>query len=721
MGYAVPEIKDVEEYLGIHGGVFFNYLDGTGQVDAMRTLHEAYWNVDHLEIFQRTNEWYDKLYGLCQGLGLTDGKSKEEFFPNLSPDNFKNDFSKLWNSLTVYHDMINSQDNELKSNASLYDIYQNYETNYDHYLMAEDVFNTLTQRQIVKKGYEPDKLKAALQKLYFYKASYKNDEEFNDTQLTMIQEETKKLNKVFSRTITADRPLGIFSGMEIKKPADLQNYIDRYETMLLDLTNYGSKTSFENYALRYNEAEHDITPFETKMVARLNREAENAENDIKEHKEWMEFLKLESDDMTKAEMANVVSTAKEEFDKKCNEVKVTSDKELEALEAEYKKEKKLHEEDLIKYRKIVKNIKAKEWKTKENDYQAYIDDLYNATVNFDKEYENERQGQFYNFNAAVKSYKEGMLESFKEANEFDAKIRKESVKLNNRQEEGYERNHYDQNELDAEKERIRNEIINKTGDIKGNRQSMAAELNKIAEDIPKQIKKSYEDELADKKKRLRASIQKMKDAKAEMDRKFKNSVYGQSENREICDKLTEVTNVLNSEKKTIFKIKRKDSDQYVRMMNAIEQFKEGKIGAEDAHKACEDYLKTSLDTKTGTISNMGSKLGRLRKQSCVRMMEILSTSLIFDKEKVGIEKTGQTEKEAENNNSKNVKKDKISYTTLEKSLAKKSDSVKGNGKSQSGKAFSNLNKKIAEQKAAKQKATKQKATKQIEAPSKSKQ
>ncbi len=141
-----------------------------------------------------------------------------------------------------------------------------------------------------------------------------------------------------------------------------------------------------------------------------------------------------------------------------------------------------------------------------------------------------------------------------------------------------------------------------------------------------------------------------------------------------------------------------NSSQYNDMLKAIKDYREGKINANAAYDACRDYLKLSLNDNGG-LNHMKSKAGQIRKQSCVRMLELLETAPDFkktDKDKDGLAQ--------ENGKAKEVHKDKLNYETLKTSLANKSDAVTVNVGSKDAKAYSNLNAKISEIKNARQEA-----------------
>ncbi len=726
MGYKVPELEQANEYLGMQGN-FFNYLNGTGQVAAMRELLEAYWTYDNFERGAKVAGWYDKLYNLCNELGLTDGKTKEEFFPDRNGQTFNGDFRKLWNSLEVYYEMKTGKDTELANNASLPEIYKNYSTTYERYLIADEVFDTLNEKEILKPGDYPDELRSSLKRLYFYNASLKKDEPFNDSELEKIHEETNKLNRQFRRNPREDRKKGLFSGEEIKTSADLQNYIDRYETMLMDLSRYGNTTHFGNYGSIYEEEEHEINKFEPGKVAYLNREKNEAKFQDEDDKNWKKLVNLESDSRLKATIEKETAQAQEKFDKECEAGNITTDKEFEELKAEYYQVKKDCEADLEWYRGIQRktgvSVERGDWDSKKKDCDAFDTALFKAKANFGDYYENAIKREYQNFKDSTGTYKNKMKGSLADITKFGKDVRKLIKEQSEKQKELDARPFdNDQRKLDSEVRDRKISVVNKVNEVSIDREAMTTDLKNSSVDIAKKIVKLRKEELAHKKEVLRKSIADMKAAKADIKSKYENSAYGkkiESQNNNIREKLTEITDVLKDEKKTYLKIfKKADSGKYVDMMSAIQKFQNGEISAEAAHKACEEYLKKSIDIGKEKITGMKSDIGKLRKQSCVRMMELLSQVKGFDKSKAGFmlqnddvkeadkagnEKTDTNKKAVDKKDTKSVKKDKISYKALEESLAKKSDSVKSKTKDENKKrrekAFSNLNKKIEAKKA----------------------
>ena len=90
----------------------------------------------------------------------------------------------------------------------------------------------------------------------------------------------------------------------------------------------------------------------------------------------------------------------------------------------------------------------------------------------------------------------------------------------------------------------------------------------------------------------------------------------------------------------------------------------GKYPAQAAHKACQDYLNLHKDTD-GKLTHMESEVGRVRKQACVRMMEILENSYDFRYE------SNQMRNNAEAGRAKKPVGKKTDFKSLKQELAKK--------------------------------------------------
>lgn len=183
-----------------------------------------------------------------------------------------------------------------------------------------------------------------------------------------------------------------------------------------------------------------------------------------------------------------------------------------------------------------------------------------------------------------------------------------------------------------------------------------------------------------------------------------NAKIADEKNENIRNQLKDICEAMDSVKKlSVWG----NSSQYNDMLKAIKDYREGKINANAAYDACRDYLKLSLNDNGG-LDHMKSKAGQIRKQSCVRMLELLETAPDFkktDKDKDGLAQ--------ENEKAKEVHKDKLNYETLKTSLANKSDAVTVNVGAKDAKAYSNLNAKISEIKNARKEAAKKAPVKEI--------
>lgn len=718
MGYKIPgNSSDFEKnYTSSHSGLWRNMLSFDA-VEVLGKLIDSYNGInDNSSQEFNLEDNYLMLYKACGILGITAGKSKDELFPHQTKDQFYRDFQKLWNSISIYQELAADEDEELSENADLSDIFNNYSESYERYLLEAEALDYLSGEVILKVSDDPNanEYKEALKKLNFYRSRHTANEPFNEEELAKIQKQTSILGKHFDEQ---------FSGDDIETPRDLDEYLKDYETMLHNLSLYDFHVSFRDFAKDYSVAEIDkgyLTAHEIKTFDKMReRRKFNYSNSIDIQKQNADMYNSMSNDVKlNAQIQDANKNGLDILDQACEseKKKLQDDEELNSLKEEYKKEyascrRKLERYQSVKGELGKRQIQKNEWGENNSyiseiaDYKKVLDSLDELTNIFS--FERERQ----NLRAAFKSEMDKSSRiisgdrtdlmryvSYERRDELD--------KLNTKQSElDKNPNEEEQEKLDHDKEEVEKEFTRRLKESEILRDNYFGHMGDMASKYGNKISDSYKEELETSKKLFREAMKKMKDASAAIDESYQNSDYGKRMNKqdnvkraEIKEEISKVINALSAEKKTnLFGFKKANSKEYDDMLTAVQEYQSGRIDAEVAHEACEKYLKLSLDENG--IKNMGSGLGKLRKQGCVRLMELLSETPMFIKDARGIEKpmTAQERQEAIENPRNVKRRERINYDVLENSLGQKSDKLKKKVTYETArkeKAFTNLNKKI---------------------------
>ena len=740
MGYKIPNTEEqINEALNK-----MTKLNQLGLIDSMRTLMNAYEDCeDPVEFGQHHKNWFHELYTVQNQLGLTNGKSENELFPtNMQTyDNFSDSFRQLWNSISMYHELKLSNP-ELAEETSIADLHQNYSENYTQILIEKDMFDSLKKIGRFEFYDDSDKYRTALKNLNLYQVAHKIDEPFSDSELEDIQKQTKALNQPFNPRGSASE--GLFAGIDIKTPADLQNYIDRYETMLRDFMQMGGNNMYL-YAQRYEPAEDAVKKLSKHDLSLAEQELQHLEVRKSAQQIYDDFGKLENEKQFNATLNEETTTAISAFDKldESSRQQLGNDQELKEAQAAYDQElarcRKLAEQysDIRKAASKAARSEGNNRKTRETEEMKKKVDDYKYAIQVDPDFSNsftkDRLREAAVLKQAASDYTRNMKSNMKDVRNFRQEIQDTLGDFSARQRklnENPQPLEYEQRLLDKDSEDFTKKIESKVQKLQNFRENEKNKLSNATSEALINLKNSYADEKADRLKALKDATDKLQSARKEMADYYKNTDIAKRNTEKLKADLKEAFNAMTSVKKFSFLgIGGSDSSEYTTMVNAVNDYLEGKLSAEDAHKACEGYLTKHMDNH-GKLKDMASDLGRLRKQGCVRMMELLSQDPGYIADKIGNETVAtenevSTEKKTENQKTEgstkkpsNAQHIKIDYATLKEELSKKSAEIDEKNNKKDAKAFSNLNQKIKEQKKKAKSEQNKKTSKKNAAPKK---
>ena len=690
MGYLVPG-NDAIYAAGKLGAMLASV--GQRNADAMIQLFRAYNEYDGITRGQQYQNWYEQLYMLCENLGIAQGRSREAMFPEANYNTFNRDFLKVWRAFNVYYTLKNDPDKELSETASLPDIYNNYAPNYDQFLLEADMFDLLKEGKIFRGGEDPsaDKYLQALKQLHFYRANHRENTPFTDEELSKIQKQTEILGRHFG----GER--GLFSGNDIKAPQDLDKYFERYESMLRDLSGYGEKVSFYNFAQQYTETKtYSLTEDELKGFKRV-LERKSADINVRSAENEIAYKELKNTSRLNKEIETVSSESQKLFSGSSDTKEITdelqdAENEIKQLQAEFDKKKEFYQHDLAAYKKITLSPKIRrfEWDNRSNDYNEYRYALLGTKPDVNVSLAEERKQYKAGFEFQLAKYQKLLQNDRNDLEKFyDNLIQNEKIPLNVKQWELNKK--FDpsaQEELDKEQAKVEAKLEARIQKSKDLRENLGKKIKDLASQYGNSIRNSYMEELQQRKDNLNHAIEKMKAAKAKMDTAYQNSDYGKKmaklEQKENLAALTESLGVMTdlSGKTGVWPFRKSDEPQVAaNVRNAVKAYLEDNQNAAKAKAAyaeCRNYVATYMKNDGSGLKN-GSTRENTRQQAVVRMLETMDKMPMFadfSKEvEPSREKNGWVEIDARTEVSDTYKK--LDFGMLEASLRKNASVEKG--------------------------------------------
>ncbi len=759
MGYLVPKTKKEINYVVDHE--FENVLVSKDMADAIKNLAHAYHEAPDA-FNKRADEYFDTMASIFREFNIKQEKEENAIFFDpqkvFSPkertqENFKETFNKLWKSIAISADFKRSAVSSLNSRGNVAENYENYKPVYDRILMTKDMhYNT--------DRYFGDPLDntrhVALRSLYLLNDEHDPNKPFTQDELNWIAYDTKPLNKGFAKykgNECIDQ--GLFSNKPLKTPADLEKYLTNYETMLRDRVNMNAK-EFDIFAQGYEQdnSEGDTTErlseadlknlnrkldavqfqadwkadYQAQRTARQQELSDELDPLFKTLNANLEELnKLKDGDSLNAYGNKVLSPFYGAI-KKANP-DVTDDPEVKEAQASYDQAVEAIRDDL---KKLDKTYQMKN-KPKGVNFLASDENELNKLCNrYDSLVNNTEKTMEADFKKANKEVESGRAQSIAKADAardiFKATVQEQAYTdiaiYNTEVQKKLEAINTTRDELMKDpfqpkfadkKDSLTKAIKKLSNELNTHLTTYNAQRSKAEENLKKAIqtyqKNMTEGEFFVKEKEtrikhLKETTDKLGNMRKNLKVDYDKTVFAQRcalENAKIADKKSEnIRNQLKDICEAMDSVKKisiwGNSPQYDAMVSAIKNYRENKTDANTAYDACKAYLKLSLNDNGG-LDHMKSKAGQIRKQSCVRMLELLENAPDFkksDKDKGEIN--------LGNDNSKNVNKVKLDYETLKASLANKSDAVTVNANSKDAKAYSNLNAKISEIKNARQEA-----------------
>ena len=767
MGYLVPNSKLQIKY--VMENELSGAFTSPEMADAMKELANAYY--ENQEDFDKNaNKYFKTLENVLDAYNIQQDDQEnirfsksENIFPleQRGQENFRETFHKLWKSISLAENLKKNSYKGVTPEADVAKIYQNYIPAYDEILKEKDMHDGIDRYFGVKARNLSEKRPDALRNLILIGSKYKNGESFSQEDLRYIRNAADTLNGSFSKyTVRTCTDPGLFSSDKIKTPEDLQTYIGKYETMLRDRLNKNGVDFYifaQGYVLDNEQGDttekltdDDIKDINSKLDEVLEKEELKAhQQEITE--ELKPFLQELGDlqDIEKGQkyLDEVLNEYNSTVNKGYQDVQgIKENPEIKKAQEDYDKEIAAAEKELEDTRKYLSGKKKLPYNTLWRHNDQYIDQngkfsaAFDASVKyceaikesdskkFDEglkkgltDYDKKTVKAQNSFTSALRqqmftdipAYRKGVQDSLKAIEE------KRKTLISNPNDPKYQEKEEElKNQIDA----LKTDLEVHISAYKKERSDNYTTLMKSVEPFQKEMNKSCEKEKTYLLNRLNSNTTFLHDQREEFKKAYEKTEQGRrvaakaAENAaKAAENAAKARQNLNNQLKDICEamdsVKKLsvwgNSSQYNDMLKAIKDYREGKINANAAYDACRDYLKLSLNDNGG-LDHMKSKAGQIRKQSCVRMLELLETAPDFkktDKDKDGLAQ--------ENEKAKEVHKDKLNYETLKTSLANKSDAVTVNVGAKDAKAYSNLNAKISEIKNARKEAAKKAPVKEI--------
>ncbi len=737
MGYLVPDTqKKINQAVDVEfAGVFkTEYF-----AEAMKDLIEAYGETDPKSFNENKNQYFSTLFGVMREFNLAgnDGVIEEEEWTDHFPkeertqENFKNIFSKLWKSISIAEEYKKNNaeeaakefnQNPLKM-RSVAEIYNNYLPVYDQILIEKDMIDGLDAfgrfGKIDQNAYQH-----SLRNLNLMNSGRNPAVPFTEEELKQIKEDIEVLNRPFVKygQLGKVEDEGLFAGNNIKNSADLQAYIDKYETMLRDRMTLGGNDHREfAQAYKVDDSKGDTTAkLGLEDIETVNRKIAAKELGADLEPLLKELDDLQNENKAKNELNDVINNVEESLygiKRKVDEdpdIKKAGENHTKTYDAVTEKKNAL-KKDVNKNirRSDEKRINLNESRDLDTIFKNFDDRLFDANINrFDNDYEKKcndfeknRKVIEENYGTARKAYiDEFSKQVVRDIPEFRKGINQQLEELGTKRNdllENPDQPQYEkkQQELKTQIDELKKSLTAKINESKADRRLMQDNLKKAGDTYKSAMNESYDKEKEYKLDAWDKAAGKIRNVANQLDTDYQNSSYVQRISKSaVRSQLTDICEAMESVKKSSFFQKTKgNSPQYTAMVNAIKGYTDGAVNAEAAYKACEDYLKLSTN-KLGGLLDMNSKAGKIRKQSCVRMMELLQDAPDFPKPK---DKTEDVFGDFDNDVNANylneeAPKERINYDILKASLASKASGKITDKKAKDAKAYSNLNEKLRE-------------------------
>ncbi len=768
MGYLVPETKKQLEY--VLNTELAGALTTPEMVATMTELAEAYQETDAQKFNQNKEKYFSSLHSMLRlyGIDLRNKEAKEEqelalfdevdhFFPEdqKTQENFKQIFNKLWKSISLAENFKKDYYAELIPEPNVAKIYQNYLPVYDEILKQTEMHNGLDRSSGRPVGTARP---VALRNMMLIADKHKNDEPFRPGELADVRREAIELNRSFS---VYNGPTmidsGMFDGDRIQTPEDLRNYIAKYETMLCDQMEANGRDLYifaQGYAkLGYQGEsvkrlnEDDLRAVNRKIEAfEKEKELDRLEADLKPF--LQELRDLQDFDRVKEFADQTVAEYRNELQKSFQDI--NRDPEVQAAQKAYDKQQAAARDELVTttlYLKGGKRLPLGVERRFNDQYDAKnVCDPVETNISlaedrvspydreieaFSKEVKTERKAFEKKAVGAQNAFVEAIeKQTDKDLPEYNKEVQQKLKDIETKREELL------QDPFAPDYKQKKQELQDQIESLKGNLKYHIFDYNKdrinakytlknALKPFQENMKASYQKEKQFKIDRLEGSTRFLHTARQELKSAYSNTRQGKAvaeakyekAHRELSKQLMDICEAMDSVKKvSIFG----NSAQYDAMLKAIKDYRDNKIDAKKAQEACLNYLNLSSDGHGG-LEKMTSQAGKIRKQSCVRMMELLEDAPDLEKIKTGMSEIGEFAlKKDEDLLEKEVRKEKIDFDTLKASLARKSGEVTADADSKDAKAYSNLNAKLGEIKKAKEDAAaakKASKSKKVENPS----
>ena len=758
MGYPVPENKKQSEY-ALNEELKKLFAGNPDRIYLMNALFEAYSVTDNEFFNQNQNKFYKDLSDAFREFELV--QQNNGLFPDkdtvIFPENersmahFKDTFRKLWRSISMAYELNQRKDEEKKEfeldshtndrEVSVAEIYNNYSDVYDQILIEKDMIFGLARGGRFTKSDYPKYLQPALRDLNLLAMGRKDEDAFNAEDLQYIKARTELFNRAFKpNTNDPDKRKlpGIFVGDEIKTVGDLRKYVERYEMMFRDYLKFeaeGHVESFYDFAQQYEQrgdtveklTENDLKDMNSRIdimsVGMLDKELDKRYQallkeyqDLLDEKNWKHAI-----ENIYAQNENAVNNAIQDGKKQLKNDADIKNKENERIQEDNatfnhgdKEFKRIHNANLrLAY---AQQHEQRELNKLLDDYKrgTYgVGDVADPAENFDQKrrdvlhtfasekkniFETEQKEQFTTLSAGKTSIQSQLTELNDELKKLKKNPAKASLAV--------------QNSLLEKADKLAAALNTNIQSIKKTQSTLNDNLKTVAQTSIDTIKKVDAAEKKDHIARLDQAIESEKNFRKKFDQDYQNSAYAkrcakegilintmlstQDQLQDICDTLDGV------KKKTLFGKEKDNSKEYNDMVAAVRAYTNGtggKYPAQAAHKACQDYLNLHKDTD-GKLTHMESEVGRVRKQACVRMMEILENSYDFRYE------SNQMRNNAEAGRAKKPVGKKTDFKSLKQELAKKAKDHK---------AYNDLQDKLNITKAEKEKKAQEKKAAEMKA------
>ncbi len=648
---------------------------------------------------------YEKLYNIYSELELTNGESKEKLFgKDTSLEAFKKNFLETWKNLSL---CMLIDDKQLYRNDARDQYLNVYEQLHDHHKMTDDNIKTVAQ------------------KMHFLESDFRDRD---------LQNNITNLEEFLGNGVNS---LEIVKGIKDRQFSKNKYLTNRLQ--LLEQFANGDATDMKAYMPFYGRAEQikagkKVSAGEAKKAEEamkdgsldnLRKEVRNAWENRKPDPNLDEFLKVQQENYNAlndamSDVNQSLSREEKEKTKLRNHVDAAYAKAKETMGEQLQPQIAEFDKSLKKNQELLQNIEAKILANPEiTEYEEAWTPMLHR---FEEEIKNQEAKEplsalselheeaVADYNAAHDRYQDKLQKKYnelkqkhREAREEDSPYYQKEKELDNKESElgkqirnlnllskdqleqhikenkklcqDFQQLHKNeipkltvrQKKIDALIANVHQEIAQAANDLNAAKEKIAATV------VPEQLKSTIQE----RTNTLNAFHERYSTYFRDVEKRYEEAVQNRNNLKEVFEAAQDIT-----KKKGFFSIQKKNPKIFTDTMDAVETYmgdRRNPEKAQAAYDACRSYVERYMKSDRSGLKS-GNKDGNTRRQTVVRMLELMDQLPEFQKLTVSADKNKDGWEIVDADEKEKPKYEKLNFQQLEASLAKHATKQKKSGK-----------------------------------------